>query len=585
MANFYESNPDMQFNTDHWIEWDGFVPQMESGFSDAKKFTETKDARYEFAPTTTEEALTNYKAVFEAYAQIIDGELYPHLREIDNPGMQYKDGKVTAPAAQVKFIDTLREAQILTFSVSRDYGGQNFGLAARMPITEMVARADIGTQIIISYFNMSEMIEFYGSDEMKKKYLPLFAEGKMLGAMALTEPNIGSDLTNAATKATKKEDGSFVINGTKIFITQGGGFGEAKAAIFTIARSLDKKGAFGLSFFLVESDDIHVSRIEEKVGLHSSATCEILYENSKAQLIGDEGAGLVKYAINMMNGARIGIACQSLGIAEAAYREAEKYAEGRIQFGVPIIQLTAVKRMLDESEARVHGARALIYKASEMVDRYFGNVKALTEKGEDEKTIRKSELVARWDKLAKILTPLAKFTASEFACKVAYDAMQVHGGVGYTEEYPIAKIFRDARITTIYEGTTQLQVLAIIGGVVEGVNPTSHLSQYFHELLGGVAEEKYKKVIAGYWTELGELTSIYKEQEKPVKEHIALELCWHLAYAIMAVFLAKQLQIAKTAGHDIVTEKERALNSLLLLADAQIAGGRATIARMTRTGA
>lgn len=581
MANFYESNIDMQFNTDHWIEWDGFVPQMESGFADAKKFSATKDARYEFAPSTTEEALANYKAIFEAYAQIIDGELYPHLREIDNPGMQYKDGKIIPPAAQVKFINALKDAQILTFSVSREHGGQNFGLAARMPITEMVARADIGTQIIISYFNMSEMIEFYGSQEMKKKYLPLFVQGKMLGAMALTEPNIGSDLTNAATKATKKEDGSFVINGTKIFITQGGGFGDAKAAIFTIARSLDKKGAFGLSFFLVESDDIHVSRIEEKVGLHSSATCEILYENSKAQLIGEEGAGLVKYAINMMNGARIGIACQSLGIAEAAYREAEKYATGRIQFGVPIIQLTAVKRMLDESEARVQGSRALIYKASEMVDRYFGNIKQLTEQGQDEKTIRKSEQVARWDKLAKILTPLAKFTASEFACKVAYDAMQVHGGVGYTEEYPIAKIFRDARITTIYEGTTQLQVLAIIGGVVEGVTASSHLSVYFHELLNSLSDAATRDTIAGYWAELVSLTAIYKEQEKPIKEHIALELCWHLSYAIMTVFLAKQLHIAKAANHAVVPEKERALANMIRLADAQIAAGKATIARVT----
>lgn len=581
MANFYESNTDMQFNTDHWIEWDGFVPQMESGFADAKKYAAAKDARYEFAPSSTEEALTNYKAVFEAYAQIIDGELYPHLREIDKQGMQYKDGKVTPPAAQVKFIEALKEAQILTFSVSREYGGQNFGLAARMPITEMVARADIGTQIIISYFNMSEMIEFYGSDEMKKKYLPLFAEGKMLGAMALTEPNIGSDLTNAATKAKKNEDGTFSINGTKIFITQGAGFGDAKAAIFTIARSLDKRGAFGLSFFLVESDDIHVSRIEEKVGLHSSATCEVLYENSKAQLIGEEGAGLVKYAINMMNGARIGIACQSLGIAEAAYREAEKYAQGRIQFGVPIIQLTAVKRMIDESEARVQGARALIYKASEMVDRYFGNVKALTEQGQDEKTIRKSEQVARWDKLAKILTPLAKFTASEFACKVAYDAMQVHGGVGYTEEYPIAKIFRDARITTIYEGTTQLQVLAIIGGVVEGVTPSSHLSQYFHELLNSLSDDKHKAILSGYWAELSKLTLIYKEQEKQIKEHIALELCWHLAYTIMTVFLAKQLMIAKSVNHAVAEEKERALKNMICLADAQIAAGRATITRMT----
>lgn len=573
MANYYSDNDDIKFLVEHGIDWATVVPLFENHFTDAKKYSQSKDTRYEYAPSSVAEAVENYRGIFEGYGQVIEGELTPYTLELDREGQKFVAGKVIPPAAQVKFFDTLKQSGLLNYSVARDYGGNNLPISARNPITEMVSRADCGTQIILSYFNMPEMIEFYGDEDMKKKYLPLFIEGKMLGAMALTEPNIGSDLTNAATKAVRQPDGSFRLTGTKIFITQGCGFADAPAAIFTIARSLDKKGAFGLSFFLVETKDIEVSRIEEKIGLHSSATCEIRYDNSYGQLIGEEGAGLVKYAINMMNGARIGIACQSVGIAQAATSLAAEYAKTRIQFGVPIEQLPAVRRMLEENEARTQAARALVYEAGKFADCHYGLQKTLLLSGMDEKEARKQPDAIKWDKLAKIFTPLSKFTASEFACKVAYDALQIHGGVGYTEEYEIAKVYRDVRITTIYEGTTQLQTIALIGSIIEGAKDGSYLQQWLANELANLHDAGVKAQLQSWWDLLVKLAAKYKGMEKGSKEDLALELAWHLAYLICSALLARHEQLAAELNHPHYASKKKARDTFMRLSAAKIAAG------------
>ncbi len=575
MENYYDDNQDLQFVLDHVVEWEKFIPLVEVGFADAKKYQQENDARFEYAPSTTEEAREIYKSIHRAYDEILQGELVPHLIELDEQGIKLEHGKVIVPEAQRKFIHALRNSGILNFSVSREFGGQNFGATARMPVNEMVSRADASTQIIVSYFNMAEMIEWFGDDDMKQKYLPLFAQGKMLGAMALTEPNYGSDLTQAQTKAVKKEDREFGLTGTKIFITQACGFDDAPAAIFTIARSLDKKGAFGLSFFLVETQDIEVSRLEEKIGLHTSATCEIRLDDSRGQLIGDEGAGLVRYAIQMMNGARLGIACQSLGIAQAAYSLAEKYASERIQFGKAINELPAVKRLLDESEAKVQACRALIYYSAQIVDTMEGHRFTLLARGEEERKARKHPDVAYNEKLAKVLTPLSKFTASEFCCQVAHDAVQVHGGVGYTNEYLVSKVYRDARITTIYEGTTQLQVVAIIGSIVEGVGSKSILSSHINDLLSELSDAPVREKIEGFWQKLAELVPLYKELEKPDRETVALDLVWHLAYTYCSLQLARHAEIARRESHSILENKQKVLNTFLRMAEKQIAGTEA----------
>ena len=273
----------------------------------------------------------------------------------------------------------------------------------------------------------------------------------------------------------------------------------------------------------------------------------------------------------------MGIACQALGIAQQAYSLAEKYAEDRIQFGKKIKDLGPVKRLLEESNARVQGIRAMIYRASQMVDIHLGTQRRLQLEGVEEQLIRKEPVVAKWDKLAKIFTPLSKFTASELCCKVAYDAVQVHGGVGYTEEYEIAKVYRDARITSIYEGTTQLQVIAIIGGIVEGANDTSTLNKYLNEEIAGVEDSDMRIRLKGWYDTLNSLVVVYKEQEKEIKERIALEMVWHLSYLVMTLLVAQQVDIAAEVGHEILSEKKDVLQTLVLLTEAQVAAGKAYI--------
>jgi len=286
-----------------------------------------------------------------------------------------------------------------------------------------------------------------------------------------------------------------------------------------------------------------------------------------------KGGGLVKYAIKMMNGARLGIACQSLGIMQQGYSLAKKYASERIQFDVTIDQLPPVRRLLDEMQARVHGCRALIYRSSEIVDKYFGLFERLRKEGLDERAIRRHDEASKFDKIAKVLTPLSKFTASELCCQVAYDAIQVHGGVGYTEEYNVAKVFRDARITSIYEGTTQLQVVAIIGSIVSGTRKGAHLDDFMKQELSALKDAKVKTEIADFWQSLSDLVVYYKSLSRDDRSHVALELSWHLSYTIICLFLATQVDLAKQIDHEILPDKQKALETYLRMAKAKIAGG------------
>lgn len=571
MANIYEETEDISFQIEHCIDWNQVIPLRERNFIDAKEYEKTKDSRLEMAPSNTEEAMENYKTILSAIGDIISEELLPYTQKIDSQGLTLKDGKVIFPEPMIKFIDTLRDSGLLPFAHQRKYGGYNLPFVARQPIMEMIYSADIATGIVTAYFNMAEVIEKFGSKEMQDMYLPLFGEGKILGAMALTEPNYGSDLSQIQTKAVKNEDGTFSLTGTKRFITQGCGFGEYPAAIFTVARSKNAAGAKGISFFLVETKDVEISRLEEKIGLHGSATCELVYEGSKGLLIGEEGYGLIKYAIALMNGARLTIACQSLGVAQAALNKAKKYASERIQFGTEIEKLPPVKRLLDESEAKVQASRALIYHTSVIVDYYEGNLVKKQSEGLSEKEVNKDPEVMKWDKLAKIFTPTSKLTASEFALQVASDAVQVHGGVGYTEEFEIAKIYRDARISTIYEGTSQLQSVAIIGGVVEGVSETSIVSKYVTEQLQNIRDEKVKAKLEEHWNLLKENVPKYKILEKSIRSAAAWDISWHWCYFITELLMAQQVAIVSQKGlTDLVKKKSEILKTYMMIADRQI---------------
>lgn len=570
MSDFYTDNADLQFQVEA-VDWEKIIPAREAGFRDALEYDRTQDPALEFAPTNLEEALAIYDEVFQTFGVLTARELAPHVGEMDREGLSLVDGRVKVPTSMEKFIGHLRASGLLGYGLARKYGGLHLSMTAQMPINEMLARADASTGIVVSYFNMGEVVERFGSEDLKERYMRSFAAGELLGAMALTEPDYGSDLTQIRTRATPVGDGWYEITGTKRFITQACGFGkDVRGAIYTIARVGDVSGARGISFFLVEDQEVEISRLEDKLGLHASATCEVVYDRARARLIGEEGKGLTRYAMAMMNGARLGIASQSLGIAQAAMSEARKYAAERIQFGVAIQEIPAVRRLLDESEARVQAARALIYDAAQAVDYYDTRSQILVQEGVDERAIRKDEYIAHWDKIARLLTPAAKLLASEFCCKVAYDAVQIHGGVGYTEEFPIAKIYRDARITTIYEGTSQLQVVAMIGGIVEGVGEKSILYAHVNTRLGELQPGDMRETIAGHWQSLRESVDAIRDLPKAERESVAWDIAWHFAYMYCGLLLALQEQAAREKDHPQATAKAAACRSFLLLADREI---------------
>jgi len=550
-GNYYDSNKDLQFTVDHFIDWATIVPLKEEGFADAAEYKKTGDKHLEFAPASTEEALEGYKAVWQQSGELAGMEIAGAARAMEKHGLKFSNGKVTFPPETLRLVDLFAQSGLLGYSMGRHYGGLNMNLTASSVVLEMVSQADSAFGITLGCFNLAEVIERFGSKEMTAEWVPRMSAGEVTGAMALTEPNYGSDLSRVMTRAVKGEDGIWRLTGTKRFITHGCGVGDRPAVILTLARS-GGAGAKGLSFFLVHSSEVQVARIEEKLGLHTSPTCEIVFENSKAELIGEEGLGLVRYAMGMMNGARMGIAVQSLGVAQAAHNEAKKYASERVQFGDTIDKLPAVKRILEDNEALVQGMRALVYRACEIVDHYDGLSNKLLKETGDERAVRKNEEVVRLDKLAKLLTPTAKLFCSEEANFVAYHSLQVFGGSGYTEEYDIAKIYRDARICTIYEGTTQLQAVAAIGGIVEGMRENGFL--YGH-LLGEIAkltDATTRKELTADVEQLVKFVPQYKERAQ--KEAISIDMVAAFARVYTSILLAQQLQIARQKNLNEIAE-------------------------------
>ncbi|MBE7411019.1 MAG: acyl-CoA dehydrogenase family protein [Leptospiraceae bacterium] len=483
-SNYFTDNDDLQLQFQKIVNWDEVVKTYEGDFEDSKKYKETGDERYSFAPSTKEEALDYYQSVLNSLGEISGTEISQRAKAMDNTGLKYKDGKVTFPKEMIEAYNLVVDAGLHSFSMSRKFGGLGIPLSVQVFAMELVARADASLYIALSCVSLAETIERYGSEEMKEEWVTKMAKGSVTGAMALTEPNFGSDLPSVQTKAVKNPDGTYTLNGTKRFITHACGFADIPSVILTLARTgSPTSGARGLSFFLVESKDIQIAGIEKKMGLHCSPTCEVVYENTKGILIGEEGNGLVKYAMGMMNTARMSIAGQSLGIATAAAFEAKKYARERVQFGKTLENIPAVKKMLDRMDRELAAGRCLLLEAARTVDNYLWKTERLERNGVSEKEIRKDEEIRKWEKLANYFTPLAKYYLSELCISISFDAIQIHGGSGYTEDYDVAKIYKDSRITNIYEGTTQLQVVAAIGGVVSGMSPSGHLRAYIDETM------------------------------------------------------------------------------------------------------
>lgn len=530
--NYYEDNEDLQFFVEDVVDWQQIVPLKERDFADAQEYQKTQDSMLEFAPEDTDQTIDTYRDLLNVYGEFMGKEIAPVVQDMEHEGLRVEDGVVQFPKIEREKFQLFKDAGVVGYAMPRKYGGLNVPRTVEAMINEIMARAEPGFGITMGCFNLGEVINMFGDQEMKNKYVPKICSGEMIAAMSLTEPNYGSNLPDIKTKAEQDENGNWYINGTKQFITHGNGFGnDIPSAVLTLARSESSSGAKGLSFFLVESSDMELIRIEEKLGLHLSPTCQVAYDKSPAQLIGERGKGLVKYSMAMMNGARLGIAGQALGIAEAAYREAKAYAAEREQFGKLIQEIPAVKRLLRNLEVESRVIRALVFRTAEIVDLYDGYSEKLAEQGKTEREVRKDPTVIKYDKLAKVMTPMAKYYASEKAIELSSDGLQVFGGAGYTEEYDAAKIYRDARITNIYEGTTQLQVVATIGGVVEGMTEKGILRNYLAELREKTPTEAQLPELEQGVSQLEQALAKYKEFEREQKDYHAfdvVEMATHL---------------------------------------------------------
>jgi hypothetical protein len=450
-ANFFLDNPDLRFRLDN-IDLREVVDRKENGYA--------ASATDPTVPRTFADAMDTYRIVLEVLGEICGERVASRAAEADEEGAHFENGEVTYAAATRDAIEALRQAELFGAMLSREYGGLNLPESVYQMMVEIVARAESGLMTVYGLQEVASLVEEHGDPETRARVLPRFARGEVSGAMVLTEADAGSDLGAVATRATLDEaTGTWHLSGVKRFVTNG-----LADVSLVLARSEDgSTDARGLSMFLVERDEtVKIRRIENKLGIHASPTCEIQYVNTPAILIGKRRFGLMRYAMNLMNGARLAVAAQALGIAEAAYREADQYARERVQFGRPIRALPAVARLLLSMKVELEATRALLAETGRWVDIWKVSEKALGEGGpESDPALRARHKESQV--LAETMTPMVKYCATEMGNRVCNQAMQVHGGVGYMREFNIERLFRDVRITNIYEGTSQLQVVAAIG--------------------------------------------------------------------------------------------------------------------------
>ena len=459
MANFYRDNDDIRFLLKHTNPGE-IAALCEEGFTFAKEF--------DGAPASADEAVENYEMVLDALGQLSGDFIAPRSEDIDREGNTLnEDGSVSYAKGTRESLEKLAQAEVMGFTLPHRFGGLNFPNLIYSIAIEIISRADAALMNIFGLQGIAETINAFASEEIKQRYLPDFAAGKTTGAMVLTEPDAGSDLQAVKLRAFADEKGNWYLNGVKRFITNGCG-----EVLLVLARSEpDRSGGLGLSLFVCDrGPTVHIRRLEEKLGIHGSPTCEIFFDNTPCRLIGERQRGLVTYVMSLMNGARIGIAGQSLGIAEAAFRAARDYAASRKQFGVTIENLPAVRDMLIEMKMATEAGRALLYETSRVVDFEIACEKQLESKppADKEQMKRLKEKSRKYSRFAAMLTPMSKYYCSEMCNRVTYDAIQVLGGSGYMRDYPCERYARDARITTIYEGTSQLQVVAAVRGVCSG---------------------------------------------------------------------------------------------------------------------
>ncbi len=525
MANSYTDIPEIKFHMEHPM-MQRIVELKERNFEDKGK--------YNYAPEDFEDAMDNYDKVLEVVGDINANVIAPNAEDVDLEGPHCENGRVRYASKTYDNLDATRKAGLNGMTMPRRYEGLNLPVTVYTAANEIVSAGDAGFENIWSLQDCIETLYCFGSEEQRKKYIPRVCAGETM-SMDLTEPDAGSDLQSVMLKATySEEDGCWLLNGVKRFITNGD-----SDIHLVLARSEEgTHDGRGLSMFIYDrqSGGVNVRRIEHKLGIHGSPTCELTFKNAKAELCGDRKLGLIKYVMSLMNGARLGIAAQSVGIEQAAYEEALAYAKDRRQFGKEIINFPAVYDMIATIKAKLDAGRSLLYQTARYVDIY----KALEDIARDRQlTPEERKELKAFSRLADAFTPLAKGMNSEFANQCTYDAIQVHGGSGYMEEYKCQRIYRDARITSIYEGTTQLQTVAAIRYVTNGTY-TNVINDMLAEVKDNAEYVSYVSRIEAMSQKLQESIDYVKSQEsQDVLDFCARKLYEMTAYTIMSLLLLK----------------------------------------------
>ncbi len=528
--NFFTDNLDLQFRLSQ-LDLEEVLQHKENGYA--------HNAEHPAAPRNYADAMDNYGLLLEILGDICANIVAPTAPEADEAGATYADGEVEYATVTQEAIDAIIQADLMGATLPWQYGGLNLPESIYQLMIDMVSRAEAGLMTVFGLQEIALSINEFADDELKERFLPRFARGEVTGAMVLTEPDAGSDLGAVQTRATYDEAaGHWRLNGVKRFITNG----NATVQLILARSEAGSTDARGLSLFAIERDEtVKIRRIENKMGIHASPTCEIQYTDTPAWLVGRQRFGLIRYSMALMNGARLAVGSQATGIAEAAYREAYKYASERIQFNQPILNLPAVSRMLLSMRGEIEAARALIARTAVIVDKLkvYDHLKATRDKSVPD--LRKKQKEAA--NLADVLTPLTKYYCTEMANRVCYQAMQVHGGVGYMREFNVERHYRDVRVTNIYEGTSQLQIVAALGKL---------LGHALDELLAEWAAIDYGEALADLKEQLEDAVKLFmhatdslKSKDRAIIDFYAVDLTDMAAYIVNSWLLLQDALISE----------------------------------------
>ena len=530
MANFFLENPDLQFHFNR-INLEEIVGIAEDEYQQSRT--------YRYAPTNYADAMENYRKVLEVVGELAANRIAPRAADVDHEGASWHDGKVSYASGTQKNLAELSQADLMGMILPRKYGGLNFPFTMYMMATEMISRADASLMNIFGLQDIGDTIRKFGNEAQREEFLPGFCTGEYTGAMALTEPDAGSDLQAVKLQAYQNAEGKWFLKGMKRFITNGNG-----DVLVVLARSESgTKDGRGLSIFACYGrDGVVVRRIENKLGIHGSPTCELQFNDVPAQLVGNRKFGLIKYTIDLMYRARMGVSAQALEISQAAYEEALMYAKDRVQFGKAIYSFPAVSNILIEMRVALEMNRSLFYQAAQVVDRKEKIEELIEKRKEEGKPV--TELVQdlrQVTALAGLMTPLSKYILTESANKITYDALQIHGGTGYMKEFRVERLARDARITNIYEGTSQLQIVALYGSVINDIMRPDFEKNEAREYRAGLTQlaTSLKEIRALF---LDCLRYVNERKDKAYQEVAAKDLVELYSYLVIGYLLLDEAE-------------------------------------------